>query len=140
MTEIDSCNICCDILINTGDIGDFMFFGKLQGSNNEWGFSPFKNNFVTCKEINSAVHMSFINQANSEGKLISADKDGNPILVDPPPPTQEEIRKQRINELENYLSETDWYAIRYADTGEEMPSDIKKKRQNARDEISNLRE
>jgi hypothetical protein len=116
-----------------------MFFGKLKDSN-EWGFSPFQNRFETCKEIDDAVHMSIINRSNNEGKLISADEEGNPILVDPPEPTEEEKAKQKIAELEGYLTSTDWYAIRYADAGEEIPAEIKTKRQEAREEISRLRE
>ncbi len=116
-----------------------MLFGELKDSDT-WGFDVFADRFKTCKEIPDDEHMSIINKANSEGKLISADEEGNPILVDPPPPTPEDVKNQRINELENYLSDTDWYAIRFADTGEEMPVDIKKKRQDARDEISKLRE
>lgn len=116
-----------------------MFFGKLKDSN-EWGFGVFENRFETYKEIDDAVHMSIINRANSEGKLISADGEGNPILVDPPEPTDYEKAKQRIAELEGYLTSTDWYAIRFADTGEEIPAEIKTKRQEAREEISRLRE
>ena len=116
-----------------------MLFGKLKDSDT-WGFGIFADRFETYKEISDDEHMSIVNKANSEGKLISADEEGNPILVDPPPPTPEEEKERKISELENYLSDTDWYAIRYADTGEEIPADIKKKRQDARDEISKLRE
>jgi hypothetical protein len=55
-------------------------------------------------------------------------------------PTADEIAKQRISELESYLNSTDWYAVRYAETGVEIPDDIKTARQAARDEISTLRE
>lgn len=116
-----------------------MFFGKLKDSN-EWGFGVFESRFETYKEIDDAVHMSIINRANNEGKLISADEEGNPILVAPPEPTEEEKAKQKIEELEGYLTSTDWYAIRFADTGEEIPAEIKTKRQEAREEISRLRE
>lgn len=52
-----------------------------------------------------------------------------------------EIKEQeRIADLEKYLTMTDWYAIRFADTGEEIPTEIKKARQDAREEISKLRE
>lgn len=56
-----------------------------------------------------------------------------------PEKPQEIINQERIAELEEYLNSTDWYAIRFADTGEEIPEDIKKARQEARDEISRLR-
>ena len=52
---------------------------------------------------------------------------------------EEQRKKQRIAELEKYLSDTDWYAIRFADTGEEYPAEIKTARQEARDEISQLK-
>jgi hypothetical protein len=55
-------------------------------------------------------------------------------------PTADEITKRRISELESYLNSTDWYAVRYAETGVEIPDDIKTARQAARDEISTLRE
>lgn len=115
-----------------------MLFGKLKDG--QYGFGVFIERFESFKEISADEHMAIISKANSEGRLISADEEGNPILVDPPPPTEEEVNRQRLNELESYLTETDWYAIRYADTGEEIPADIKKKRQDARDEISKLRE
>lgn len=49
------------------------------------------------------------------------------------------IDDERIVELEKYLNDTDWYSIRYAETGKEIPADIAKVRQEARDEISKLR-
>jgi len=55
-------------------------------------------------------------------------------------PTTNELNEWRISELESYLNTTDWYAVRYAETGVEIPDDIKTARQAARDEISALRE
>lgn len=51
----------------------------------------------------------------------------------------EKARLAKIEELEAYLAETDWYVIRFADTGEAIPEEIKTKRRDARDEISRLR-
>ena len=56
-----------------------------------------------------------------------------------PAKPQSVIDKERIEELEQYLKDTDWYAIRKADNGEEMPEEIRTARQEARDEISRLR-
>jgi len=61
-------------------------------------------------------------------------------IVRNPEPTTNELNEQRISELEYYLNSTDWYAVRYAETGVEIPVDIKTARQAARDEISALRE
>jgi hypothetical protein len=55
-------------------------------------------------------------------------------------PTTNELNERRISELETYLNSTDWYAVRYAETGVEIPVDIKTERQAAREEISTLRE
>lgn len=56
-----------------------------------------------------------------------------------PEKPQNIVDEERIAELQNYLNATDWYAVRYAETGVEIPADIKKERQAARDEISRLR-
>mgnify|MGYP003297777299 CR=1 FL=1 len=53
---------------------------------------------------------------------------------------QKEISEQKLYELESYLRETDWYVIRFADTGVEIPAEVKTKRQQAREEISQIRE
>ena len=54
-------------------------------------------------------------------------------------PTAEDLKNIRIAELQNLLYTTDWYAIRYAETGVVVPDEIKVKRQSAREEISRLR-
>lgn len=46
----------------------------------------------------------------------------------------------RIAELQAYLNSTDWYVIRYADTGQAIPVDVRADRQEARAEIDALRE
>lgn len=63
----------------------------------------------------------------------------NEFVLDTDAEAIEKQKEQRIAELEESLKSTDWYAIRFADTGEEIPTDIKKARQEARDEISRLR-
>ena len=116
-----------------------ILFGRIKNTDNEWGFNDDKNMFDTWKEVTEEVQRETVLQANAQQKLIKGDKDGNPILVDLPQPTEEEQKMQRISELERYLSETDWYAIRFADTDEPIPLEVKQKRQEARDEISELR-
>lgn len=56
-----------------------------------------------------------------------------------PKKPQELINQERIAELQRYLNDTDWYTTRFAETGVEIPAEIKLKRQEARDEISELR-
>lgn len=57
-----------------------------------------------------------------------------------PEKPQSIIDEERIAELQNYLNATDWYAVRFAETGVEIPEDVKTERQAAREEISRLRE
>ena len=52
----------------------------------------------------------------------------------------EQKKVERIAELQNYLNATDWYAVRFAETGVEIPDEIKVERQAAREEISRLRD
>ena len=49
------------------------------------------------------------------------------------------IDQERINELQAYLTSTDWYAVRLADTGVAIPADVVTARSSAREEISTLR-
>ena len=61
-----------------------------------------------------------------------------------PPPPQEEVermqREARMEELQDYLKDTDWYAIREAETGKPIPEEIRAGRESARAEISELRD
>lgn len=47
-------------------------------------------------------------------------------------------RLKEIETLQSYLKNTDWYSIRFAETGKPMPDEIRKNRQSARDRISEL--
>ena len=57
---------------------------------------------------------------------------------DPPDPKEKALL--RIYELQSYLDSTDWYVPRSMETGEPIPEEVKKKRAEAREEISRLRE
>ena len=57
-----------------------------------------------------------------------------------PEKSQSVINAERIAELQSRLNATDWYAVRYAETGVEVPAEIKAERQAAREEISRLRD
>lgn len=49
-------------------------------------------------------------------------------------------KELRLTELQAFLDSTDWYVARFAETGVEIPEDIRQQRQEAREEISRLRE
>ena len=116
-----------------------MYFGKIKNSDKYW-FGDTEECFETSVLISNEEYGQILYAINNTEKTVTADEEGKPILVDLPEPPEKEKAKRRIEELESYLKQTDWYAIRFADTGEKMPADIKKKRQEARDEISRLRE
>lgn len=63
-------------------------------------------------------------------------KDHQEALVEEPKPAepnQEELRQRAINEARAYLSSTDWYVICFAETGKEIPEDVRNKRGEARE-------
>ena len=114
-----------------------MYYGTKDGT--QYGGYLETSGLQTYVEISDGEWFSIVEEANRSNKIIVPDSDGKPSLTNPPEPSEEEKIKMRISELERYLQDTDWYAIRYADTGEAIPEEVKKKRQEARDEISSLR-
>lgn len=116
-----------------------IYFGTQDGVN----YGAYLKKSTTLKnyiEIQENEWLAIVNKANAEGKIIKADADGKPILEDAPQPTEKENLQNKLEQLEFYLKSTDWYAIKYADTGISIPEEIKQKRQEARLEISELRE
>ena len=57
----------------------------------------------------------------------------------PPEPTEVEKLKSEEADLLAYLSRTDWYVIRFADDGTEIPAEVKAARASARARISKIR-
>lgn len=54
----------------------------------------------------------------------------------------EKIEADRLAEIATltaHLASTDWYAVRYAETGKAVPEEILQKRQDARELISSLK-
>jgi hypothetical protein len=58
----------------------------------------------------------------------------------PPEPTQEELDRREEQSLLAYLASTDWYAVRFAETGQAIPEDVVTQRAEARARISEMRE
>lgn len=114
-----------------------IYFGKVKNTE-DWGFDFFTSTFETYKEVTEEIWEKIINQANKEGKKVSADKNGDPILIDIVL-SKEEQTKIKIIENEMYLKETDWYVYRQAETGKPIPEDIKEQRERAREILSELK-
>ena len=56
-------------------------------------------------------------------------------LIKIKPVSPENIKAKTNAEALNYLTSTDWYVVRFAETGAPIPDDIKTKRQESRDAI-----
>lgn len=52
-----------------------------------------------------------------------------------PHKTAEQIQAETNQEALTYLASTDWYVVRFSETGVVIPDDVKAKRQEARDAI-----
>lgn len=84
--------------------------------------------------ISDVVHQQLL-EGNQKGKLIEPDKNGYPVLVDPPAPSEAEILAEKNALARNYLKNTDWYVTRFAETGTPIPQDILDKRAAAREAV-----
>ena len=97
---------------------------KIQGQ----GY--FLNGLMSVPKADGNIEYELIKQWLSEGNIPE------------PEFTEEELAKQeldkQISEAKQYLASTDWYIIRYADSGKEVPSDIKIKREEARISIGGV--
>lgn len=118
-----------------------MLAGTKDGK--DWGFyfDDQKENLQKYFEITREEHMALMD-GQAEGKVITFHDDRKPTLEAPPPPTEEEIARQKIRELKNYLSETDYVAAKIAEgaaTAEEY-SEVLEKRREARSEINKFEE
>lgn len=68
-------------------------------------------------EINAEQHAALL-QGQSEGKLIVADENGYPVLVDQPAPTAEQLATQARAERDTKLSATNWLVERHREEQE----------------------
>jgi hypothetical protein len=57
------------------------------------------------------------------------------MAITNPPPTAEQIQAKANADARAYLASTDWYVVRFAETGVAIPDDIATARQEARDAI-----
>ena len=52
-----------------------------------------------------------------------------------PPPTPEQLQAQTNEEHRAYLASTDWYVVRFAETGVPIPAEIAEARKLARESV-----
>lgn len=65
--------------------------------------------------------------------------DDGSLSYNPALPSQEELLRDELNRLLKYLEETDWYVIRYLESGKSASNDITESRHRARERISDIR-
>lgn len=94
---------------------------------------PFHSSFIDL--INSGYSKLPFGYKIENGELVVKSEDDE--LTDEEKPTWYNIK---INEMEAYLKETDWYSFRYAETGKAIPEDVLEKRAMCREKISEYKE
>lgn len=87
-------------------------------------------------EITSEQHSALI-EGQSNGKVITSDENGFPILIDPVI-TPEQIQQQTNTTARQYLASTDWYVIRMQENGTPIPQDILDAREAARASVMEI--
>lgn len=70
--------------------------------------------------------------SNHKGLVEITQKEFDAILEAKNKPTPEQIEAKRVQEAKSYLDSTDWYITRFAETGIEIPQEVKTKRLEAR--------
>lgn len=65
---------------------------------------------VDVIEITQAQHQELI-FGQSNGKIISSDENGKPVLIDPPQPTTEQLAEQARSKRDSLLRSTDWTQV-----------------------------
>lgn len=65
---------------------------------------------VDVIEITQAQHQELI-FGQSNGKIISSDENGKPVLIDPPQPTTEQLAEQARSKRDALLSACDWTQV-----------------------------
>ena len=82
-------------------------------------------------EVEDALFFQTINEPDGVWSLV----DGAIVKLPLPDPTTEELQAKTNAEARAYLSSTDWYVTRFAETGISIPADILSARQAARESV-----
>ena len=114
-----------------------MYAGTKDGK--DYGFYLTNDGLKHAVELTGAEHAALID-GQGTGKVIVFYPDKKPTLEEPSGPAARETAAARMAEYQRLLSGTDWYVVRHAETGQEIPADILEQRKNAREAISALRE
>lgn len=113
------------------------YYGTKDGK--DYGFYLEEDGLISYKTISDTDWQDYISQANQDGKELSHDENGNPIIIDRII-SEEEKKNQELQNAYSYLRQTDYVAAKLAEgvaTKEEY-SEILTKRAEARKRINEL--
>lgn len=82
-------------------------------------------------EVKDALFFQTINETDSVWSLV----DGAIVKLPLPDPTAEELQEKINKESRAYLNSTDWYVVRFAESGVPIPDDIMAARKTARESV-----
>lgn len=116
-----------------------MLAGTKDGTS--WGFyfDDQKDDLKNFFELTAEEHAALL-EGQSHGKAIVFHDDRKPTLEDPPPPTEAERARWRIEELKEFLLKTDYAAIKIAEGAADAQEyeEVIARRKAARKEINEL--
>lgn len=82
-------------------------------------------------EVSDEYHAELMD-GQRNGNIIAADEKGFPRLVPIPEPDDETKKAIATKRARQYLNSTDWYVVRFTETGVPIPVDVSEKRAAAR--------
>jgi hypothetical protein len=85
----------------------------------------------TAIEVDDAIFWQTINETDGNWSLVK----GEIVKLPFPEPTAEELQEKINKESRAYLNSTDWYVVRFAENGVEIPAEVVAARQAARDSV-----
>ena len=82
-------------------------------------------------EVDDALFFQTINENDGIWSMVK----GNIIKLPLPEPTPEQLQSQKNADARAYLLSTDWYVVRFAETGVAIPDEVIAARKAARESV-----
>ena len=82
-------------------------------------------------EVDDALFFRTINENDGQWSLVK----GKIVKLPFPEPTPKQLQSQKNAEARAYLLSTDWYVVRFAETGVAIPDEVITARKSARESV-----
>ena len=82
-------------------------------------------------KVDDSLFWKTVNEDDGQWSLVK----GNIIKLPLPEPTPEQLQSQKNAEARAYLLSTDWYVVRFSETGVAIPAEIIEARKLAREVV-----